>query len=511
MKSAPIRGIQREYFQLLRKHLAAEQQGFSESGLDAPEYCSRLFKSDTASELILPGTSGKYISPLSYRIRALLTDIAEFWKQHSAAMVQWIEQSTALCLSYNAPYVDLEKVASFRRLGLYFDTLCVTDPLFLPTESWRANQIALTDAPMESGYLIWFFLLLRLEPLFLADCDPPLAVLYPSLLSLHLKDDLQAELRAQEVAFDTTRKLLGIDRKVSSWDDFIEVTKTVPEESALRILRTDPMFQGHSIKDILSLGLGMLFEASGYARETRAVFESMPRNLKLVWGIQTFVSRSLYPILHSENECSHLPLARYVRDRKQWAILKTLLQRSASESAESLGLTPEDAAVFAFENPDLQWLSNVSVAELIRLRELGFMEEMRDFFRVNTAALRRASVKESGAVLQQISARFDDRLNAHAKELKRREAEYRRSLKLSAASLVVTAGLGVASVALPAMLPVAIGSAIYSATIGSKSAKDLIEQWSEHKKTDAQLKNRPIAFLFEMYQRAKDGTDSTEA
>lgn len=121
----------------------------------------------------------------------------------------------------------------------------------------------------------------------------------------------------------------------------------------------------------------------------------------------------------------------------------------------------------------------------------------------NPPSVRKASTKDIDNVWRQMSANLNERLTAHADEVARKEAEYRRSLKLSSGSLLVTATLGVASVALPAVIPFAIGSALYSAIVGSKSVLDIVGQRSEHKRFAEDRAHRPVTFLLDLRQRSK--------
>ena len=74
-------------------------------------------------------------------------------------------------------------------------------------------------------------------------------------------------------------------------------------------------------------------------------------------------------------------------------------------------------------------------------------------------------------------------------------------MKLSGGSLLISAGLGIASLALPAIIPLAVASTLYSIIVGGKSVRDVLSQHAVHKEEAAKFTQRPMALLFDIFQR----------
>lgn len=500
-----LRSIHQEYFRLLKSHFVHEQQEFRDSKMIAGDFGLMLVERDEAHQVLMPTGSGKYISGLQFKLRALLQDVAEFWKANASAVVDWISSSDALCLSCNAFYNITLDESSFRKLGLYFDTLCIADPLYLPADSNTATEMRSSSAPIEMRFLAFYFFTLNLERVFLADCDPPLAVLYAPLSYLNISDDESIEARACELGLQFVGELVAPGKGAKDFADLADLSDQVSEQQLLDLLRTEPIYRGISGDEILCFYDGLIMQDSFYKTRASALLRQLPSTSRLLLAMQGFAHKSMYWALHMEHECSLLPMARHAQDAITWSTYKRVLAMCGSQYADHTGISQEDAVVLALENPELQWLANVSVEDLIKLREMGFMEEMRALFRTSAAELRRTPTNDITRVWNLVTTDINDRLTAHAEEIVRKESEYKRSMKLSAGSLLLTVGLGVASVTLPAMLPFAIGSGLFSAVVGSRSLRDVVSQRFEHQRLIATEAKRPIAFLLELRERDKQG------
>lgn len=96
--------------------------------------------------------------------------------------------------------------------------------------------------------------------------------------------------------------------------------------------------------------------------------------------------------------------------------------------------------------------------------------------------------------------RVTEVVNLHSKELKEKQKELSRRLKLSSGSFIITCGLGIASMFFPPLSFLAIGSAAISILLGGKSAKDIINDALSGNKRIKELKTRPVSILAEVAQ-----------
>lgn len=501
MDNSAVRQIQRDYIALIKSHLVAEQLEFHESRLNALQFAERLGEREKTG-LVARSSAGLYKSALALRIRALADDVRQFWVPRAQPVVDWIRDSNLLCLSCTVPQVSVQFISQqLRASGLYFDTICITDGLYLNPDALLAHQLE-TEHPFEFYFLIPYFLLITLAPLLEADCDPPLAIVYPPVLYGDLHVEKRLDEHAGKIAFEVMGDVLGIREPLASFDDLDRFAKGIPEERMIQICRTEPLF-----RRVKGGELGVLY---AWGRRMRTVFDplwdfppGMHPSALLAFAMYDVTFGMVYDLSYSEFESQRLPLCPYIADSDSWGVFARMLQISERESLLHLQVSQEQAALSSFSNQDLSWLSNVTIEELARLREVGFMEEMRQLFRVNAAKLQRASVEDFRSVWAEVSTTINERLAAHSEEIRRKEAEYKRSLKLSSASLLLNGGIGLASVALPPLLPVAIASAAFSLIVGGKSVRDLVHDHKERTHTTADLANRPVAFLFSLRERGK--------
>lgn len=499
-----IQDIQHDYFALLGKHLREEQAEFRASGMRPFEFAMALAQRSDANPFLIPSLTGRNLTDLQFKLRDLLVDVQSFWQQNSAAVLEWIAKTQVLCFLCNLPFTPFENIATISRFGLYFDTICITDPLYLPADSWRAQQMHDNPGAHEAIYLVPFFEMLTLEELVATRCDPPIAIVYPAIIHLNIKADEVTEFKARDISRKLVGSLLGLANPPTDDDGFFELCQRIPEGVSEETIKTSPLFDSQSPQEILEWGTAILLEASGGATDLSRIMRSVPRSIQLAFGMSAYFHRQLYNVFHAEHECGILPMSQPFLSRPPWQMMRRALELGGEEERKLTGLSEEEAAVLAFENPGLRWLSNVTTQELIRLRDTGFMDEMRSFFRLNAAALRRSSGEDFENIWKAVQSNMDARLRDHSKEIETDQSAYKHQLRLSAGSLLVTAGLGVASIALPALIPLSIGSAIYSAVIGGKSIKDILQQRAEHGTAAQRLANRPIAFLYDLYSRDID-------
>lgn len=122
-----IRNIQKEYQQVLEAHFKDLWEAYKVSNLSVPKFLQKTF--NTASRLQIVH-SGRNWTSLAYQGDQLLSDIAAFWAVNQQLLSDALKESDKLYTQVG----DLNGVSSYYsqavlRLGLYFDNICLLDPL----------------------------------------------------------------------------------------------------------------------------------------------------------------------------------------------------------------------------------------------------------------------------------------------------------------------------------------------------------------------------------------------
>jgi len=206
--SLAMRQIQKDYFELLRQHFVAEQREFKTSGLTSAEFTSYLATKAITLPIYAPNPRGTVQMGIEVKCQTLLAEISAFWESRAETVVRWIADSEALCVLHTVPVGGLKK--RIRRAGLYFDTACVIDPLYLnPASSLRRSYARGEGFPFLL-VLPTFFDLLSLESLFTTDCEPPIAILYPAFSCRNVAQDVEIEHRCSRQAMQIVGDLFNL-------------------------------------------------------------------------------------------------------------------------------------------------------------------------------------------------------------------------------------------------------------------------------------------------------------
>ena len=243
--------------------------------------------------------------------------------------------------------------------------------------------------------------------------------------------------------------------------------------------------------------------------EGLTAFLSRHGNLpKRRFAAQAFVVffREMKALSLVEGECDSLLMDPAIRRTAAWHCYTWKLRRDAEDTRRRLQLREEDVALQTIEAEDMHWLTNVKTEDLVRLREAGEMEEMRSLFRASRKRLKATSLDEFEEVSNEVRRNLLAAIRAHSEDLRKETGAWKRRMAWSVTGAIGTVGLAVASIALPAILPLAIASGVASTIgLGSSARQALNEFFSGEKRLDF-LRRRPIGVL----ARARGGDGKAE-
>lgn len=490
-----IRKIQNEYLRLLRSHFKSELEEFQKSKLSINEFLQRKTK-DLGPDLLI--TSPKTpVSQLEHKTAALVDEIKLFWIKNGDALAHATQQ---LGLFGIGLWTEMGIDEMVPKYGLYFDTLFVPDPFLTYSDAhFREGAPAIAKA-QALGFLI---VALSVSEAAEANTQLPMLIYYPQLYGhsdLKRKETLkglytQADIFAAEVL----KVSFNITENLGSIDEIVQYLLKVepPKLNQIMNIRFLMDFIGPFVGSIDNYPLSKTRGFGELAQKITLRKLEKPDVFKITQIIQSF----FYMLGAREANSAHFGFEPNVSSFFWKANLfkNDVLKNYWIKNSK---ITEEDLLSYSFERK-FPWLSNLSITDCIKLREDGVLEEIRDVFRIEKSNLKSVKIED----FESASRNFEEKVSAvienYSEETKRKAEEIKRKLKLTYLSFGATVGLGVASLAFPAISALAIGTTAFGMAMGTASIKDVVNEHLTGSKIKNELGQRPISLLLKAYNENK--------
>jgi hypothetical protein len=494
--SNKIREIQKSYIQVLRDHFSREFEELNLATTALDEFVQARLARHPGLEA-LPESSKGDTSSLKRRLVDLFKDLQQFWQANREPLRQAIRDSGALVLEAREyGTVDVDLISKF---ALYYDSIALLDPLGSTAEAisfWadRATPLQIL------GGLRAVLHHIAMEPLAISGGEFPILILHPS-------NDARSPNERQKQIFDSAlnlsltclQGLLDFGEPLRSREDIARLSARIAPERILQAIQQNPILRGSQITP--SSLVEFCQEGYEYWFGETPASTRVSEVAKMLTGLDLLLYKNFYEIAELDIEARLVGSFPLLHESFQWALYNRYLFHSTQETAFRLGLTQDEAIVLSFQSPRLQWLSNITVTELVALREKGFMQEMRDLFRLHSGLLRNATLDDYRAVGAGLERQLSEAMQAHSERLRKDQADLKRKLGLSALSLLVGAAFGICSAALPALQPLAVVAVGYSAIVGAKSVRDIVNEALSEKRHSQALASRPVGVLLNISKR----------
>ena len=491
-----IQEIQREYFELLGQHLRNERQALARSQLPADDFLLRTVRQQKGG-IVVPGAIGRYVSPLESNIDDLMMEVRLFWKEKHRTLFAAMCEYDGVCLLSVTQSGEYDASGRVRRHAVYFDTVCVPDPLC--RETFKVNPKGESLGPKT---LFWSFYVstLSLSQLALANCDRPMCIVYPPyFLAPFIQDEAQVSVyrvSAEGLALEYCRELFALSELPENKDELVEkVAETVSTDELEKVGRNNAVLRESGI--VLGQNVpGWAWFLAELEGQTEFIlkYEGSPEKIFASLAFLVFF-RELKAVSLVEGECDGLLMDPAIRRASAWHCYKWKLRRDAKNTMKRLQLTEEDVALRTIETQEMQWLTNVKTEDLVRLREEGKMEEMRRLFRVSRKRLKRASLDKFEKVAAEVRGELLAAIRAHSQQLHKETGAWRKKMAWSAMGAVGTIALSIVSISLPGLLPLTVASGAASAIGLGSSARQALNEFFKGKKRVEFLRRRPIGVL----------------
>jgi hypothetical protein len=380
------------------------------------------------------------------------------------------------------------------RAGLYFDTIVVQDPLL------RIARIPGRMMPSERARLVlkYGLELVWQSPLYLAEVEPPIAVLVPDRELGGLDPQFAARWAETEPwAVQYWSKVLGREfRSYAEVETFVTSLKTIGavldcvKVPALFRMNADAPLDPHSQWNAFVEMGRVTFEEMAASAFDNPVFLLVAVRSRLMMAsdiLNTAAGYNAHPLIGA-------PLSyHYTCWRGQ------VVEDQVSGEAGT-ALHAELVKTNALLGTGLDWLGNVSEEELVELRRKGRLEDVRTLLRTNSERFSGLAVGDIEQVSREIDHNLEQGFRRHRDEVKEREAEFKKDLAAKGGGLLVSAVAAMQPLVLPAVPSWLMG--VLGVTGVGSTAMDLGKAITKYVKEKGRLAATPIAILLDAKEKA---------
>lgn len=165
----------------------------------------------------------------------------------------------------------------------------------------------------------------------------------------------------------------------------------------------------------------------------------------------------------------------------------------SKEYANLLEISEENLINYSL-NQNFDWVNHIDIKKCLDIRKSGSFEEFRQILERQANQLKLSSFED----FPTIAKKYENDVRLQVEEQiainKNRIADIKSKKKKSVVAFSITAGLTIASVAFPALLPLTLISAGYGLIAGA-NAKDLINELLTGKSELKELGNRSLSLV----------------
>jgi hypothetical protein len=426
---------------------------------------------------------------------SICSNIENFWHENYLFVSQEILRSPGLKIRFGGDIGPQKSDAVFERVGLYFDTLIVPDPMLrvasLPDDVNKTKDYYLLKYGIEQ---------VLAKDIYLADVYPPIAVLVAD-----------SELAGNDRGFQGLSSLAQIDCVIltnelynQKFDNFDEVQTFFSrfqdiQEAVGEVQKPDLFFWDEDAALLPSAQLEAILQRDNLDWDRKELSSKLqgPNYLPFMFmgrmmQINDIVHRSYYQGVHPlvVAPVSYHWLAWKLNANQQQLVSNGFGMQNVLE----LKLTN------ALLSDDLMWLSNVTISDLIELRRKGYLSELRSTIQKETDRFSNAKLDELEGIAPQVDYNLRAVLQQHQDEIEKLDKSFRSELALSGSTFL----LSLAAAVQPSLSPLApnwmttIGS-----VIGTTSLHGVVKATIEYLRDRKSLGKSPIGILWKARNKSQ--------
>jgi len=433
----------------------------------------------TPSGLFVPQSTR---NAFEIRFDRLLHSIGAYWDANGIALLNalTVDDGYSIVLPLRGS-ISADLSAAVRRLGVYFDSILIVDPLHIPSgrRSTEIDDPEFTGRRLTLAHRLSF--LLRLEPLLSRDVDENIFVVIPDW------GDTQPQTEA-----------VGrfMERLVSRSSSTVSAATEEDQPTILDRHLWDLVCERFSSNNQLQMGMSVGSGLSAVGRDslllrTSDQFHSSDLNTaeaiarQIDNALYVFCETTLAGIVTGADPVVYGPDS-FIAD---W--YRRDISRDRPNDLES------QATSQALLHPRMDFLEAVSIEALTRIRAEGVFEDLRRQLRVDRSTLRQSLISDARLYEEAFLSHLFACLDEYGGRISALETRHRSQVRRAGAGLGVTVGLGALSLLVPPLVVFQAIAAGTSLLVGGKTVVDIVSLRRAQGHERHELESSPIGLLFE--------------
>lgn len=493
MDKTKIKNINNQYVELIEQFYLSLFKNLKikiDNSLGTKQLINDFMKQNK-QKIIVPtnyGTSS--ISYLEYQLNRFHDNIINFWNQNRNEFLICIKN---INLNGIILWDDARKNSVITKHLLYYDSVFIPDPIYEYTSAWDSLDI---DGKL-SKVTSWMFYVLELKKLAISSLDIPLVIFFPEFLGPKSVDSKKLHITevCESLVLKTLRDEMNLEKDFDNIGVLIEfinaeridkVNKNINYKKIYEFINSDNFLNPLTMPSSLnSMGLENMISLK-YGLTNGNLSKADIFNLIIYVQVvyQLVISRELNGTFLNSDVGGSKSLMLGWSQRN--AYLK-------DDYLKSYSIKDIEIMDMSFQT-GFTWLDDLSPIECIRLRENGYLEDMRKILGSHKTQLAFSDEKDFLNLSKQYEKDVIMIINEESKKMRLEFNSIKKDFRLSSASLGMGVALTVASYIIP---PLSIISAILGIGVGTASIKDLLGKHQNKAIYQNSLQFRPANILID--------------
>lgn len=419
--------------------------------------------------------------------------VTEFWKANENAINSELRLLPGLKARFGGDLGPQYKDHLFERIGLYFETVIVPDPLL---------RVFMMPSPADKSrdyYVLKYAIsLLQFKEIYLADVFPPIAVLVtdpeltkPGSIPENIGpastfDCIAITNKLYDTKFDTFDELNSFFSKFSNSK---EAVKNIVRPEMFWLSEDaplEPLSQLESHESVLSKGFSLDQLPAEFKDAKRILFYLVGRIYQANDVLYQSTLLDAHPIIQA-------PVSFH------WLGVKADVNQEMIGNQLETNLNIDLLKTNSLLSKELDWLSNVPLETLIEFRQKGRLEEFRELINKDFEQLSNLSLQDISRVTNHVDYNLSVAFAQHQEKISELNTNLKQEMIVSVPSLLIS----VAAILQPIFITTFPAWLIpVGGIIGATKLKDVVNAASKYYRERKTLGKTPVGILWEAKKRS---------
>jgi len=396
-----------------------------------------------------------------------------------------------------------------KKTGMYADTVVFDEPIASGVQYlWRFGKAPPTYLLPRIISIAMF--MLSIKDLMLADVNPPIVIFRGHILpELILKPYPEAETRNTLIEMSKVDYLnFASELFGKTFDSIDEIRSFLIAECSstgirklkdLHALMKNPEILIQKQQDMDDLFSLIRTKAIDERDKDPYIYQRLeryphPGSAFIGMAFDEFIRgwfAGFNKLLHG---CGTLVCHPLVEQGLQWNIMKWKFNRDNRTTTGDHKPSKHACVLNALQLDNFKWLGNIPLDGIIKLRQAGELQDLRELFGREIAEIKNAREDEFEIVVNQINYNLKQAFQQHENQIHELNEKYIKQFELDVLSLLVSGSIGALATVVQ---PLGYLAGLLAGTGGFETVNDLLEKRSELKK----LNQKPLGLLFEAHTK----------